>query len=949
MSLKKIVILCLCVFWVGQLPAWSQNSAKVIFSGTVVSAKTGETLPMVVVNIKELNMWTTSSLQGVFSFKDIKPGTYTVQTSCLGYKNYELKMVLTKNVTNYKLKLEEESLAMDEVVVTAKAGNRLNSSSNISKTALDHLQASSLADVVQLLPGELTSNPDLTKVNKIAIRDIPKTVNGTASADNTTSLGTSIIVDGAKISNDANLQSRNSNSAFTTSSESGTDARQIPVNNIESVEVIRGIASAEYGDLTSGAVIVKTKAGKSPLEVSFKTDPKSKQVTAGKGFALGDENGFFNVDMEYTYASPDNRTPAKSSDRFTLGLGYSNTFNQKNSPVSFNAKLRGYLLMDKKRQDPDKTAEETFKQDDKEMSLNIFGNWMLNRPWLTSLKYTLAGSFGRQYNYEKTFVQRSQEPTTSVTESGEFEGKFLPAEYYSIYSVEGKPVNVQAKLVANISGKYGSVYNTGLLGLEWNTEGNLGEGKQFGEFQPASGIRPRSFKDIPFLHTYSLFVEDKVNIPLGKKPSLELSAGARFTNIKTDAVDYDITIEPRFNARLNLIDNNWNKKGFQSMSFRAGWGIQHKMPTMAYLYPDPAYIDRISCNYTNDDVNFAVLTSFVKETNNLDLKIPTSKNFEAGIDVKFLGVLANLAYFREKLTDGFNFRREAEPFYYKTYDRITVATRPEFVDGQVMYDGKALGYTVDSTFASYSRPSNGVSIDKWGIEYSFNFGTIQSLKTSIIADGAYFHVKRLENELQTYYQNTKVNGKYYPYVGIYAGAGNNVPNGSISQRVNTSLRLVTHIPNLRFVVSLTAQCVWMDKTRDICEYEGRNLVYMKDDAGNIIKGDPQDDVTHNKYMSPVAYYDIQGIRHEFTEADALRPEFQKMIVAAKINSFQEDKLDPYFMCNLRLTKEIGKTTTFSFYANNFTNSRPKRHFRSNNVYQKMNPPIYFGAELKFKF
>lgn len=949
MSFKKIFFLCLCVFLMGQPPVWSQALGKVIFSGTVVSARTSETLPMVVVSIKELNMWTTSNLQGNFSFKDIKPGAYTIQTSCLGCRNYEMKIVLARNVTNYKLRLEEESLAMDEVVVTAKAGNRLNSSSNISRTAIEHLQASSLADVVQLLPGMLTSNPDLTKVNKIAIRDVPTMTNGRAFADNTTALGTAIIIDGARISDNANLQSGNSGNAFTPSVGSGVDSRQIPVNDIESVEIIRGIASAEYGDLTSGAVIVKTKVGKSPFEVSFKADPKSKQVTAGKGFDLGGKNGFFNIDLEYVYASPDNRTPAISLDRFTLGAGYSSTFNRDNSPISFNAKLRGYLLTDKRTQDPDRTSEEFFKQDNKGINLNVFGNWMLNRSWLTSLKYTLAGSYGRQYNYEKTFIQRSQEPTTSVTESGEFEGEFLPAEYYRIYSVEGKPVDIQAKLVANLSGKYGSVYNIAMLGLEWNTEGNLGDGKQFGEYQPASGVRPRSFKDIPFVSVYSLFVEDKVSIPLGRKPSLEVSAGARFTNIKTDAVDYDVAIDPRFNARLLLVDERWNKKGFQSLSFRAGWGIQHKMPTMAYLHPDPVYIDQISCNYSNEDVNFAVLTSFVKEVNNPDLKIPASKNFEAGVDLKFLGVLANIAYFKEKLTDGFNFRREVNPFYYKTYDRITVATQPQFVDGQVIYDGQALGYAIDSSFASYSRPSNGVTIDKWGLEYSFNFGTIQTLRTSVIADGAYFHMKRLENELQDYYQNTKVSGKYYPYAGIYAGNGSSVANGSISQRLNTTIRFVTHIPSLRFVVSLTAQCVWIDKTRDICEYEGRNLVYMKDEAGNIIEGEPRNDVTNNKYVNPVAYYDVQGNRHEFTKADALRPEFQKMILASNISSFLEDSLDPYFMCNLRLTKEIGKTTTFSFYANNFTNSRPRRYFRSMNMYQKMNPAIYFGAELKFRF
>lgn len=40
-----------------------------------------------------------------------------------------------------------QSLALEEVVVTAKEGGKLNSSSTINKTAIDHLQGASLTDV----------------------------------------------------------------------------------------------------------------------------------------------------------------------------------------------------------------------------------------------------------------------------------------------------------------------------------------------------------------------------------------------------------------------------------------------------------------------------------------------------------------------------------------------------------------------------------------------------------------------------------------------------------------------------------------------------------------------------------------------------------------------------------------------------------------------------------
>ena len=66
----------------------------------------------------------------------------------------------------------------------------------------------------------------------------------------------------------------------------GVDLRTVSAGNIESMEVIRGIPSVEYGNLTSGVVVVKTKAGHTPWEAKFQTDPNSKQVFAGKGFNL---------------------------------------------------------------------------------------------------------------------------------------------------------------------------------------------------------------------------------------------------------------------------------------------------------------------------------------------------------------------------------------------------------------------------------------------------------------------------------------------------------------------------------------------------------------------------------------------------------------------------------------------------------------------------------------
>ena len=47
----------------------------------------------------------------------------------------------------------------------------MSSSSKIESSALDHVQPNSLADVMQLVPGQVILNPNLARTNQIAIRD----------------------------------------------------------------------------------------------------------------------------------------------------------------------------------------------------------------------------------------------------------------------------------------------------------------------------------------------------------------------------------------------------------------------------------------------------------------------------------------------------------------------------------------------------------------------------------------------------------------------------------------------------------------------------------------------------------------------------------------------------------------------------------------------------------
>lgn len=197
-----------------------------------------------------------------------------------------------------------------------------------------------------------------------------------------------------------------------------------------------------------------------------------------------------------------------------------------------------------------------------------------------------------------------------------------------------------AKMVAELSGRYGKVYNKAMLGVEWNNSGNTGKGQYYEGVRPMS-FRPEPFSDIPFLNQVAVFAEEKAALPIGKT-SLTLQAGGRFTYMATDQLNDKWAVDPRFNAKYTIISNRAPKK-VRELSLRAGWGIQTTLPALRLLYPFPVYIDRVSFSWggTAETGPVAAWTTFVTPQSdmiNRDLKMQYSKNFEVGLDFDMFGV-----------------------------------------------------------------------------------------------------------------------------------------------------------------------------------------------------------------------------------------------------------------------------------------------------------------------
>jgi len=68
--------------------------------------------------------------------------------------------------------------------------------------------------------------------------------------------------------------------------------------------------------------------------------------------------------------------------------------------------------------DPDVSKEDFTKRRDKNLSLAIYGNWLLNKKWITSLNYNFSGNMSSE-KYQKYSVNSSLPlPTTNTKLDG---------------------------------------------------------------------------------------------------------------------------------------------------------------------------------------------------------------------------------------------------------------------------------------------------------------------------------------------------------------------------------------------------------------------------------------------------------------------------------------------------------------------------------------------------
>lgn len=855
-----------------------------------------------------------TSSKGVAHFTSVMKGAYKLSTSYLGHKG-NTKDVFISNDTLFTLSLTPVVNSLQEVVVTASESKGLTSASKIDSKAMKHLQPSSFSDILQMLPGGISSNPQMGSVNLAKIRQA-----GSMGSDyDISSLGTSFVVDGVPINTNANMQyvagtDAGSSDAKRQSVNRGVDMRTLSTDNIESVEIVRGIPSVEYGDLTSGLIKIKRKQSATPLEARLKADEYGKLFYVGKGISLQDNQLTINAGLDYLDSKKDPRNNFENYKRLTASLRALKIWQDENYKLAYQPSLDYTNSFDDVKIDPDISYQkiDQYRSTYNKISLAQHLDWTFKKSCLMK-SLTLDAAFSMQLDkIEQTkFISLNRDiPIYATNDEGEHDGVYLPYKYIAHAEVDGKPLNAFVKAKGNFAYRLFNTSHRMKTGVEWTWSKNVGKGQIYDLSRPLSiglGMRPRSYNEIPAQEMISAFVEDEV-----KYKALKIAVGVRGLSLLNLDNKYQmkgrIFLDPRLNMEWKMPTINIASQSLLSSIF-LGVGWHTKTPTLLHLYPDKYYNDIAQLNYyhLNPAYRRLNLRTYILDRTNYQLKPAVNKKWEIRADFSYTKNRLSVTYFREKMSSGFRSSATYLPFPYKRYDANAI--HPNTL--QAPPDVTTLPFVTDTILGGYSIATNGSKMIKEGVELQFSSKRLERLHTRITINGAWFRTTYVDSQpvyksVPQVVDNLQVSDKF---IGLYMRN-----EGTVNQHISSSCMFDTDLPKLGLNISIDAQCVWMTQSE-----------------------------TYPKNSAPIAYMDVHGITHQYTDTDKQN----KFLQWLNIRESGSKNFQPLIgALNFKATKDFGRFLTFALFVNKIIDYSPD--YQSNGITVRRSQVPYFGMELNFK-
>lgn len=795
--MKKLIFIAF--FISGLCSALFAQTDKATVEG-VVRDSDGKPLSFATMFIAELGTGVSTDLEGKFRFTGTKGTEYTLNVSYLNHVDKEVK-VKAGSPEPLVIVLEEQSYELAEVVVMADYKKNQGSTAVINQQALEHIQPTSVADVLSLIPGGLFRESSATGFNRISLRQ--------SGSDDNTSLGMAVVMDGIPQDNDG---FRASIPGLSTDEYSdrlgmnrGIDLKTLSTDHIRKIEIVKGISSAKLGNLSSGVIQTTSKIGITPAQLRMKVDPLTKLIYLGKGFRISPKMGYLHTGIDYTSVYDDRRDPMSKYSRLTGQVTYNNSVDVGDKTLFLFFKLSEvYTLNQAKEDELTQDYNESFRNKYSRTGASFKAQMYDLGKIVDNVEFIASADYTYDLIDRNRLVQTGTPlPSPLATEEGESEGIYLPSTYYSPFQIENKPLSLLTQLNAESLFETRSFRHKVIYGLSWKRTKNYGEGVMVDMTRPPypgnnEYVRPVPNRSIPALSVGAAYAEEQLKHS-NRWFDFELNAGVRFTqmfNLDTKYTELrKLQVEPRINAALSFNIDLAGGKSLRNM-FRFGFGQENKLPTLDYIYPDRVYKDMIVLNaYTKQDDPFNHLITYTKiyDVTNNSLRPNRNTKYEAGWDVEYEGYSLSLTFFKEHSDRGFESVAEYSPVRYTRYvDPIDgqpiVGRRPEKED-----------YVADpyATFVDMDIVRNSMKVEKKGLEYLLRFPKIIPLSTTVEINGAYYDTRYSSGAPLQYHPAFRDDDRPQPYVGIYRR------QDITRQRIfNTNLWFNTNIPRYKMIFTI---------------------------------------------------------------------------------------------------------------------------------------------------
>ncbi|MFY0685455.1 MAG: SusC/RagA family TonB-linked outer membrane protein [Balneola sp.] len=294
--LKKLLSMVILAI-IASTTAFAQSGSV---SGTITDEDSGDTVPGVNIILVELNRGISTNADGEYTINNVPAGTYAVRATFIGYSDFQGSVTVGSGNTELNIALNPDVFGLDEVVVTGviEGTPKKKLAFTVDNVSGDELELVTAGDAGSSLQGKI-AGVQVTSANGApgsapSIRLRGSTSIGSTNGGNQEPL---YIVDGVILSG---------------------SLADIPSNDIESIELVKGAAAASlYGSrAANGVVQIFTKRGQN-LEAGKTTVTIRNQF--GRSFlpeqiALSNNHVFAKTEAELLAAQPGANTADYSLD-----------------------------------------------------------------------------------------------------------------------------------------------------------------------------------------------------------------------------------------------------------------------------------------------------------------------------------------------------------------------------------------------------------------------------------------------------------------------------------------------------------------------------------------------------------------------------------------------------------------------------------------------------------